>query len=240
MRTKIPFRETVITAACVAILAGLGTWQIQRLHWKNDIIEQLNAQYASAAKSDQISKTQLDAWSQEEAPIGYGVIEGHLQRDKAVLLGPRTEDGRMGYHLLVPLALEGGHTLIVNAGWVSDLWKDDTEERLALLPQIPVTIRGVIHKPDWSSFASNNSPANDMWFRADIAQISAVKEVSNPYPFILYADGASPPLQDVTLHERNWLPRNKHLQYALFWYALGIVMLGVYGFYIYGRNKKGA
>lgn len=50
--------------------------------------------------------------------------------------------------------MDEGKSLIVNAGWVSDLWKDDTEEHLAGLPVQEVRVKGVIHKPDWSSMAS--------------------------------------------------------------------------------------
>ena len=232
---KLPLGPTLMTVCCVGILAALGTWQVQRLHWKNGIIEKLNAGYDSSAP---ISEAQLADWSMRQEPLGYGSIQGRLQRNKSVLLGPRTEDGKVGYHLLVPVELENGKTLIVNAGWVSDMWKDNTEDRFALLPMEPVTAKGVIHKPDWSSFASKNSPSNDMWFRADILEIAQAKEIAEPYPFVLYADNISPELADVQPHAERWLPRNKHLQYALFWYALGVVMLVVYGFYVAGLNKK--
>lgn len=232
---KLPLVPTAMTIVCVGILAALGTWQVQRLHWKNDIIQKLNAGYDKAAP---IGTAQLSRWSLEEEPLGYGSIHGRLIRNKSVLLGPRTNDGHVGYHLLVPLDLGGGRTVIVNAGWVSEMWKDNTEDRLALLPMEPVTAKGVVHKPDWSSFASKNAPAADMWFRADIAEIAKAKEIAEPYPFILYADKVSPALPDVVPHEERWLPRNKHAQYAMFWYALGIVMLAVYGFYVAGLNKK--
>lgn len=235
---KIPLKETLITGACVAILGGLGTWQIQRLHWKESIVERLNAEYDAAAKAPVFNAGRLETLAMETDPMAYGVVEARLLRDQSVLLGPRMEDGRMGYHLLIPAALEDGRTLIVNAGWVNDLWQDNIEDRLALLPSDKVTLRGIVHKPDWSSMASKNSPENNMWFRADIPEIAAAKELENVYPFILYADHAEPELYEVKLHEERWLPRNKHLQYALFWYAMAVAMLGVYGFYVCGTNKK--
>ncbi len=235
---KLPLRETLIAGTCVAILAGMGTWQVQRLHWKDGIIQQLQESYNRPAQSLAITQTELAAWSSEQSPIGYGTIKGQLLRDKAVLLGPRTHEGRVGYHLLVPAKLEDGQNLIVNLGWVSDLWKDDTEERLALLPTEPVTLRGLLRKPDWSSMASKNSPANDMWFRADINEIAREKHVENPYPFLMYVENADQPMPDIILNEQGWLPRNKHLQYALFWYALAGVMIGVYTVYVRRASKE--
>ncbi len=233
---KFPIAETIVTAICLAILLGLGTWQVQRLHWKNDLIARLQTQY-DAPETQALTPEKLASLTQEDMPMAYGAVNGHWLRDKAILLGPRTEDGRMGYHLLVPLALDNDHVLIVNGGWVPDMWKDTLQERLAILPAETVTVRGILRKPDWSSFASQNSPGNDLWFRADIDQIAGAKGITNAYPFLLYADSIEPPLHDVIAQETHWLPRNKHLQYAIFWYAMAAVMLGVYGFYVKSKNK---
>ncbi len=236
---RLPLRETVTTVCCVAILVGLGSWQVKRLDWKNDIIEKLQAQYANAAKAPTLSAAKLDELAAQKDPLAYGTVHARLLRDQSILLGPRTEEGRMGYHLLVPAVLSNGHTLIINAGWVNDLWQDNIEDRLAVLPA-DADIRGILHKPDWSSMASKNSPSNNMWFRADVNEIAAAKELKDPYPFILYADHATPDLYEVKPHEDRWLPRNMHLQYALFWYSMAIVMLGVYGVYVAGWRKKNA
>lgn len=235
---KLPIKETITTVCCVAILAGLGTWQVKRLEWKNSIIDRLNLAYDSADKSKPLDNSFLTDLALQETPLTYGRVEGRFLRDKAILLGPRSDDGRMGYDLLVPIAVKGDHILIVNTGWVSDMWKDSFEERLATLPIEDVSIRGVIHKPDWSSFTSQNSPKNDLWFRADVKEIAREKDLKSPYPFIIYADNISPQLYDVKMHEERWLPYNHHLQYAIFWYSMAVVMLGVYGFYTFGKRIK--
>ena len=235
---KLPIGATFFTAAGVAILLSLGTWQVQRLEWKNDIIERLNEGYDRAASAPPIEQSQLDAWATEEAPIGSGSIVGQLQRDKALLLGPKTEEGRIGYHLIIPVQLPDKHILLANVGWVSDLWQDNFEDRLSGLPQESILLSGAIHKPDWSSFASNNSPDNNLWFRPDISEIAKAKELENAYPYMMYVSHTDPELPDVKPHADRWLPRNKHLQYALFWYAMALCLAGVYGVYIYGRRDK--
>lgn len=229
---KLPLFPTVMTALCVAILIALGTWQMQRLHWKDSIIERLQAGYAAAENAAPMTSAQLDALATEDMPLAYGAAQGKLLRDKAIFLGPRTLDGRIGYHLLAPLEMEGGRILIADLGWVSDMWKDDPEERLALLPVESLTLHGLIRKADWSSFTSNNSPENDLWFRADVVEIAKTKDLPAPYPFLIYVEDSSQALNDITMNERGWLPRNKHMQYALFWYALAGVLLIIYGVYV--------
>jgi surfeit locus 1 family protein len=232
---RVPFKETLMTGICVSILCGLGTWQVQRLHWKNEIISGLEDSY-SKGRTQELSRDMLVHADSGKDVFAYGHARGHFLRDKAVLVGPRIVDGRSGYYLLVPMTMDGdSRPLIVNTGWVSDMWNDTLDERLALLPA-DVTVRGLVRHPDWSSFTSKNSPANNLWFRPDPVEIAMAKDLKNPYGIILYADQIDPPLQDVIANEDHWLPRNKHLQYALFWYALALAMLGVYGFYV--RQQK--
>ena len=231
---KLARAGAIFTGIGVAILLGLGTWQIQRLHWKDAIVEKLEAAYSSG--NEPIEAAALAAAGAND--YLYGKLQGRLQRDKAILLGPRTDNGRAGYELLVPLTLDNGRSLIVNAGWVSVLWQDDIEERLAALPQEQVTMRGLARMPDWSRFASKNSPSRDLWFRADIAEIAAAKNIEAVYSgIVLYADRTDPPLHDVKPHEAHWLPRNKHLQYAIFWYAMAATLAGVYLFAILGKKR---
>jgi surfeit locus 1 family protein len=216
----------------VGILCTLGTWQMQRLHWKNDIIVALEKDYAAleANRASLIPPARLQELSKEEQPLAIGKLRGSFIREDAILLGPRTESGRAGYHLLMPMRLDE-KIILINTGWVDAIWKDDLAGRLVFIPQEQVTVTGVLRKPDWSSFASKNSPANDAWFRADVEEIAQVKDLENVYPFILYANGTTPPLHDVTPIDQHWLPRNKHLQYALFWYAMALTLLIVFGFY---------
>lgn len=228
----LPLKETLIAGSCVAILCTLGTWQIQRMHWKNNITADLQAQYINGGKP---------LGASDLATIGtggfvYGAVSGQPLKDKALLLGPRIVGGRSGYHLLLPVETPDGAVLIVNAGWVGALWGDTLSERLATLPPA-ITAQGIVRHPDWSRFASKNSPANDLWFRADIAEIAAARDIESVYPVVLYADKTDPAIVDVLAHDAQWFPRNKHLQYALFWYALAGVMAIIYGTYIFRKKR---
>lgn len=235
---RFPLGQTLIAAAGIGILCTLGTWQLQRLEWKSGIIAKLEQDYKAGEENRAlfIPQSRMKELAAEKQPVAYGMLEGRLLRQSAVLVGPRSEDGRIGYNLVLPLQMENQQIIFVNAGWVDDLWKDNTEERLAFLPAGNVTVRGVLRKPDWSSFASRNSPEHDMWFRADIAEISRVKGLAVSYPFMIYAEAVNPPLHDVAPISEHWLPRNKHMQYAVFWYAMVATLFGVFAFYLKSRK----
>lgn len=236
---NIPLRETAITGICLAILLGLGTWQVERLKWKNHIITDLQQLYDSAAALPSLEGQALNAVDKDQQRFAYGVLEGTPEKDKAVLVGPVSRDGRMGYNLLVPLKMADQKDVIVNAGWVDDLWKDTLDDRLGIIPA-QLTVRGLVRKPDWSRFASKNSPENNLWFRPDPAEIAKAKGLNDIHDAIMYADKIDPPLQDVTPQEEKWYPRNMHRQYAIFWYGMAAVLLVIYGFYIRGLNNKKA
>ncbi len=238
--TRPPLSQTMTAVAGVSILCALGTWQVQRLHWKDAMIAALEKDYTAMKdnKAAFVSPARLSEIGSEKQPMAIGKVRGRFLRDGAILLGPKPEDGRIGYHLLVPMEVPDGNTLIVNTGWVDAIWKDNLQDRLVLLPQDGITVTGVLRKPDWNSFTSKNSPSNDMWFRADIDEIAKAKNIAAPYPFVLYASATNPPLHDIKPIEDHWLPRNKHLQYALFWFAMAATLIAVYGFYWRSMGKK--
>jgi len=235
--------ELVFVLGSVALLMTLGTWQLQRLEWKESLIQTLQQGYEALDEGHSeylTSKTLVDL-EKQTSPLAVGQIQGRLLRDKAILMGPRIEDGRAGFHLLIPLEITSDHTLLVNAGWVSDLWHDTIEERLAAMPQQMITVQGIIRKPDWNRFSSANSPENNLWFRPDLDEIRAAKDLRSLYPFILYATGTEPPLStDLVLHKQDWFPRNNHGQYALFWYAMALALIGVYAAFKWSRRKGAA
>jgi len=51
MRRKLPFWATFLTLIGVIILCALGTWQVKRLAWKNDIVQKLHTAYASSGNA---------------------------------------------------------------------------------------------------------------------------------------------------------------------------------------------
>ena len=102
-----PIGLTIATAIAFAILCGLGSWQVQRLHWKKDVLARLEAlKTAPAQPLVQVLTAQTRpvdlAWTRvsvdcgdvggEPLPLVYGVRDGDVvwraQSPCAVLAGP--------------------------------------------------------------------------------------------------------------------------------------------------------
>lgn len=221
----------VLTLGGVGILCTLGTWQVQRLEWKNDIIARLE----TARAAPQIFSYQaIDQLSAEETPLAYGSVRGTLLSDSEVLVGPVAgKDSAIGYHLVTPLAMEGG-TVLIHRGWMKE-----GAARSHLTSPVPVTFTGIMRRPDYNRFSSGNNPAGDQWMRLDPAQIAQAKDLGNTAAVVMYAERADRKFDAARMNEPGWAPRNNHKQYALFWYGMAAALAGFYAVFTW-RNKKAA
>lgn len=220
-KIKLPFWGTLLTALGLCILCGLGTWQLQRLAWKNDLIVKIETAY-SAKPAQPLNLTQnLPEYS-------YGKITGRFLPDKAFLLGPpQIKDEKPGYRLIVPLQTDT-YTLLINMGWTPYTLD---KQPIYHLQGKTITFHGLLKSPHWNAFTPDNSPQNDIWFRLNMPEVAAAKALQNLYPDYLLADQANYKFDAAFFGDQTQdrlMPNNNHLQYALFWFAMAAAMLTVY------------
>ena len=209
-------------------LLSLGFWQLDRLAWKKNIIDQLEAIYAQDAAENMYQFDDLKVEGESDTPILYGSLRGRFDYSKEILAGPKTFNKQISYQVITPLKLNTGGHVLVSRGYITVGNKDKiTDTHLGG----SVTVSGLIRKPDWTRFTPKNSPENDVWSRLDIAEIAAFQDIENIAPVILYAEESSLTFPHITMQSQKWMPRNKHAQYAIFWFTMAFVMLGVFGFY---------
>ncbi|MGB0718890.1 MAG: SURF1 family protein [Bdellovibrionales bacterium] len=221
---KPPFWATLITMLGVLILIGLGTWQLQRLSWKNDILLRLENAYNAPAEN--LNFSAID----NENSFAYGSVTGRFLFDNAILLGHKVKDGQAGKDLIVPLATNQ-ETILANLGWIAN-GQDLKTHPLSAFNNQNVTLTGLARRPSWNAFTPDNDPRRDIWYKADTAQIAANKGLQNLSPVILYAMASNPPLSEKLAEKlpnnERWQPDNNHLQYALFWFTLAIALCVIY------------
>ncbi|MCB1563154.1 MAG: SURF1 family protein [Alphaproteobacteria bacterium] len=220
--------SSIVILAAFTALCALGIWQVKRLAWKEGIISKLDAAYAHTADS-----APLDLTSIQPGDYSYGWVEGIFMPDKALLLGPRTREGRIGNDLIVPLKIKD-RTLLINMGWTD-----------AALEDLPIThvqdkkirFAGLAFTPSWNRFTPDNDPAQDLWFKPDIQEIAQVRGLANSFPFILYAQEASYKFDATFPNNTKYYPNNNHLQYAIFWFTMAFLLLIMTGIVITSRKR---
>jgi surfeit locus 1 family protein len=229
------FWPTLFTAPAVLLLLGLGSWQIQRLYWKQDLIAQRQAA-VSAAPILATGNLEEDARGME---FRHVTDEGVFLHDKEIFLGATSEAGRQGYQVLTPLLEPGGRIVFANRGFIPAELKDPAKRAAG---QILGTVRvqGLLRsppagKPTW--FLPDNRPDLNYWFWVDLPAMSAADKLDRVASFYIDAD-ASPnpggwPKGGVT---RLALP-NDHLQYAITWFSLAVALMVIY--FLFHRRNAG-
>ena len=205
-----------LSALCLfAVLIGLGTWQIHRLHWKRAIL----AQIAHAEASPPVPLTG------DPSPFTKVAVTGRLRTDLSAFYGYEVRDSRtgpqMGGFLIQPLERPGAPPLLVERGWVPQNRTTSIAE-----PQGEVTITGYIHPADHQQwFSAADDPAARTFYTLNPQAIGAALGLHRVAPFILVALGPQPP--ELWPDPAKHLPRppNNHLQYALTWYGLAGVLV---------------
>lgn len=200
------------------IFVALGTWQVQRLFWKLDLIARVDARvHADAVQAP--TRPDWGGITRENDEYLRVNATGIFRYDKSVLVQAVTERGA-GFWVLTPLQREDGTTVLVNRGFVPA----DRRDRAARAEGETIGVTGItgllrISEPG-GAFLRSNDPAGDRWFSRDVAAIAAAKGLTDVAPYFIDADvtpnSGGLPIGGLTVVSF----RNSHLVYALTWFAL--------------------
>lgn len=211
------------------ILLALGTWQVQRLHWKEAILHTIDQRMHAAP----VPLAEVEARFASSGDVDYVPV---TVRGTFVHAGERhffsTWEGASGFDVYTPLRLEDGRYILVNRGFVPYALKD-AAKRAAGQVEGEVTITGLARNPlpeKPSSMIPDNDPAKNIFYWKDRDTMAATAGLPEGYrlvPIFIDADKTPNPgglpVGGVTLID---LPNN-HLQYAVTWYGLAAALAGV-------------
>ncbi|WP_420963104.1 SURF1 family protein [Brucella sp. IR073] len=207
-----------------AVFVGLGTWQVQRLFWKLDLIARVDARVHAApvpapGPSDWPNIT---AKNDEYRRV---TASGTFDYGKDVLVQAVTERGP-GFWVITPLRQPDGATILVNRGFVPND-RRDRAARAAGEVSGTTTVTGLLRLSEpGGAFLRSNDPKAGRWYSRDVAAIAASEHLQTVAPYFIDADAtANPgglPVGGLTIIHF----RNTHLVYALTWYALALMSAG--------------
>lgn len=241
---------TVFASAALAILCGLGTWQLQRMYWKRDLV----ALMASRIKGPEIDLRQiaaLDCFKPAPAadPCEYRSVrlQGRFRHgdERHVFIALDGRGGAAagpGYWVFTPLELGGteGRSIYVNRGFVPQALKAPAARQTSQAEGV-VEITGVLRRPEVrGTFSAGNDAERNIWFVRSPAEFEGASAPRAGMARDVYVEQTSPnPVAGVppfVVPFRLELP-NRHLEYALTWFGLAATLVGVYVAFVFGRLK---
>lgn len=233
---------TALVLVALAVLLSLGTWQVQRLHWK----EQLLSDMAERRSAPPVSATEVEAMIGRGEDIEYRTMTATGTFDHA---DERhffaTHQGKTGFYVYTPLTVADGRVLFVNRGFVPYEMKDPASREQGQVPgEVTLTgfARGELQEKP-SAIVPDNDIAKNVFYWKDLAAMSSATghDRDGVLPFFMDVDAsqANPggwPQGGVT----HFALTNNHLQYAVTWYGLAGALVVVVGGVLWRRKYPGA
>lgn len=240
MNSTSLIKLTLLAVAGVAMLIGLGTWQLQRLAFKQELVERIEAR----AQGDPVPLTAaLRSWSRtgdiEYLRVG---LSGTFSHDSERHLYTVVK-GRPGWRIITPLATTENAIVMIDRGYVPPSLKKP-ESRAAGQVRGIVTITGLARAPGRkNAFTPASDPSRNIWYWRDLEGMAAsVLDAAGRdrlAPFFVEADAVPVPggwpKGGVTRVKFS----NRHLEYAVTWYGLAAALLVIYGAIIWRWRKYG-
>jgi surfeit locus 1 family protein len=213
-------------------LIGLGVWQLYRLQWKEALIAEMDARLAAPPVS-------LSVAIDHPAEYLHVAASGKFDHLGEIFVLTSERNGP-GWRVVTPLQSDDGVTVLVDRGFVPDEQREPAK-RPGSQPEGNVEVSGYVsrHPAGRGPFTPDNDAAANNWYWWDVPAMLAFGKIdpgSRVAPFILHvlpgghAD-ALPRPSSPTLGLSN-----NHLQYALTWFGLAIVLAAVAFFYIRGEE----
>ena len=196
----------------------LGSWQLFRLNWKNDLMDNINNSiinpdlFSNDNKYNNLVSVKLDK--------NYTIL------DKPIFIESKTFKGKPGYHLILPLKYNNEIYSVINFGWFKD--KDFDQVKNIIKKYLAVNNAKVYIREfnsDKPFFTPENNLLNNTWYSVNKNDFNQFYKYEFPskYYFVLLDDR-------ITKYSFNPLVflRNNHLNYSITWFLLSlssIVML---------------
>ncbi|MGF1629847.1 MAG: SURF1 family protein [Kiloniellaceae bacterium] len=235
-RFRPTFWATVFTVPALAILIALGTWQVDRLFWKEEQIALRHER--SEGPAVPLPQSFPDPVAVEFTRVK---LDGSFLHDQEFYLGARTESGRVGLNVVTPFRLDDGRIVLVNRGWVPENRRDPATRAEGQLAG-EVTIEALLRTDGWKGvgFAKPpNSPEERFYFWPDLPVMADY--VDGPIVQEVYTDAVAADIPGglpIGGQTRIQLA-NDHLEYAITWYSFAVILLVIYFLYHYRREDEG-
>lgn len=220
---RFPWVLTSLAAVLLAVLVGLGVWQMKRMAWKEGLI-------AASAAAEQRPPAPLDQVLADRKPE----FRRALVVCRGLATAPYVElqsihDGAAGVRLVSACRPEGlNQTFLVDRGFVADGISARPPVRAG--DAMPLALLVVLRRAE-APGAMSPPPSNGRFFARDAQAMAATLKAQGPLAdWTLFAvTSSNPQWQALTPSAPPAAFSNNHLGYALTWFGLALALVAFYG-----------
>ncbi|MBB5571713.1 surfeit locus 1 family protein [Rhizobium paranaense] len=219
--------KALILLTALGILLVLGTWQVERLHWKEGLLADIAERQAAAP----VPLSTIETMAASGGDIEYRVVTAtgrYLNNKERHFFA--TFAGASGFDIYTPLQLADGRYLFVNRGFVPyDAKEPEMRVQGQLTDEQTVTGLARAKLAGQPSGMPDNDLAKNIFYWKDLDAMADSDGLPRDkvLPFFVDADKtlnpAGLPIGGVTIVD---LPNN-HLQYAVTWYGLAAALVAI-------------
>jgi surfeit locus 1 family protein len=231
----------LVVMAMLAVLLALGTWQLERKAWKENLIDTLERRLAAPAgalpprgqwgaldqQSDEFRRV---AFRAELLPAREGRVYSNGTALRDDITGP-------GYFVFTPARLADGSSIVINRGYVADPNPGPSSRPIGR-SEGPIDIVGVLRWPEAGGpFVSDYTPSDNLWFIRDPRAMAARYRWGDVAPFYVEQEAPLPPGGVPAPGKLRINLRNEHLQYAITWYGLAAALMVIFLIRVRARGR---
>ena len=215
---KNKFLFSVFVYFIILTLLSLGFWQIYRLNWKLELINQIE----NSLKNDPVKLSNIEKKNYLRIKTS-----GEIDFDKQIYLYNLNDNGKPGFEVINPIKI-GDENYLINRGWIPFEKKDLPEINLVDQNQIVGTL---MLQTKSSKFKPENDIEKNYWFTLNRDDIFKFTE-TNFSEYVIYLNGEYkiPKPKVITAKISN-----NHKKYAITWFSMAISILLIY---LYFRKKN--
>jgi surfeit locus 1 family protein len=203
----------------ITLFCCLGTWQLYRLQWKQELISQIS----QGLKSIPIQYTQNIRKNYQRV-----TLVGQYHFENQIYLYSLNSKGQPGFDVITPFETQNKENVLVNRGWIKKELKNNSK-----INSSSNNITGMLRLPNRKNlFTPDNNMKENIWFSVNLDDVLEIS-VKKFNKFIVYLEDKTiitPKPKKITID----VPNN-HLKYAITWYSISISILF---YYLYFRKKK--
>lgn len=222
---KIPqsfFKPFFISLILILTTFLLGIWQLQRLSWKDSLINHFDELKTSLA---------IDLSLVERKEFVKIKSKGIINRNNKIFFPAKTYNGNVGLRLASEFISENGDIFLIDEGWFNNSKLEYFKNNNDIFEE---NIVGYLRFPRESKlFTPKNDLDKNEWYTYDLDEISNF--FSSSVNQILF-------IKKLSMNKENFLVpsthnhqfRNNHLQYAITWFCMSLAFFIMFIFYLKG------